>query len=177
MYLYINDTSSDYYYLGDGANGANGAYANLTNVIDATGTNTWTTVDSILLYEVSGTISVTDDFSANSNTFTVQTSDGNLAGYTIGKFNVNASSAKIVEYEGTFTANSLLYNSENDLVFLVTAVSLVADESWIAKTTSINAASTAKFAGIVLGPYNSVVVDCASGTDLAFTLFGFEEDL
>ena len=177
IYLFIDDNSSDYYYLGDGANGGNGSYANLTNVIDATGASTWTTVDSILLYEVSGTISVTDNFVANSNTFTVQTSDGNLAGFTIGKFNTAASSAKIVEYEGTFTANSLLYNNENDLVFLITAVALVADESWIAKTTALNAAATAKFAGIVLGPYNSVVVDCTSGTDLAFTLFGFEEDL
>lgn len=174
-YFWVDDSSLDLYYVGDSANGV---YANITNEIDTTGVSSWGADDSVLLYEVTGGVpQVSNDFSANGNTFTVQSYSGTVAGYSNGKFNSTDSSLKVYEYGGTFADDTLLYNSDNDLFYLVTSTTFVTNESWIAKGVTLNSASSTKFAGLILGPYENVVVDCNSAANTAFTLIGFEEDL
>jgi hypothetical protein len=178
-YLIVDSSSEDTYYIGDGA------YVNLTNSIDTTGTAYLTgTNNALLLYseivDPNQSISVNDDFISNGNTFTVQIVNGTSSAITIGKYNTSTNDLKVIEYDyvnNPIGVNTLLYNNETTRFYLPTVTTSVGTESYISKTTSLNAASTAKISGLILDQDQSVVVNCASTTDISFTLIGFEEAL
>ena len=179
MYFAVDTTVSDTYYFGDTA-----YTGNLNNTIDTTGTASWTgNNNALLIYDVKGggLPDLNDDLSLNGNTFTVNTVDGNgVSARTIGKYNTGTRALKVVEYDATVNpviGDTLLYNSVNAEFALTTAVSDVANESYIYKANSISAATTEKISGLILGPEQSVVVNSNSGSDTSFTLLGFEEAL
>lgn len=179
MYFAVDTTVSDTYYFG------NAAYTgNLSNTIDTTGTPTWTgTNNALLIYDVKGggVPNLNDDLSLNGNTFTVQTVEGSgISARTIGKYNTGTRALKVVEYDAIVNPvveDTLLYNNVNAEFALATAVSAVANESYIYKANSISAATTEKISGLILGPDQSVLVNSNSGSDTSFTLLGFEEAL
>lgn len=179
MYFAIDTTVSDTYYFGDAA-----YTGNLSNTIDTTGTASWTGVnDALLIYDVKGggVPNLNDDLSLNGNTFTVNTVDGSgISARTIGKYNTGTRALKVIEYDATLNQvveDTLLYNSVNAEFALATAVSPIANESYIYKANSIAAATTEKISGLILGPEQSVLVNSTSGSDTSFTLLGFEEAL
>ena len=176
MYLGIDSSTSDTYYFG-----ASAYTGNISNVLSTTGSSSFTgTNNALLLYDVQGGSLPTtnNDLSLSGNTFTISNVTGSsISAKTIGKFSDPV--LKVLEFDSlnTVSSDTLLYNNSNQDFALATVTSVVSNESYIFKANALAAASSEKFSGIILGPEQSVLVNSASTTDIAFTLLGFEEAL
>jgi hypothetical protein len=134
--------------------------------------------NTVYVYDVEGTISVNDTFTINNVNYTITAVSSGAYGYIQDKTS-NTVKVSLGTGSVSFIANDTFYDSprtpgSDRTLATVSSVSVINDEDYIFYGKSINANTTDRNTGIVVGPGQSVMVYSADNT-INYVVQGFED--
>jgi hypothetical protein len=134
--------------------------------------------NSILLYDLNGSVNVNDTFSVNNVNYTITSATAGSYGYVMDK---TSTSLKVSLGTGStaFVGTNTFLDSpktpgEDRVLVTVSSVSTIRDEDYIAYDKAISGNITDRTTGIVVGPGQSVMVYSTANT-LSYIAHGFED--
>jgi len=134
--------------------------------------------NTVYVYDVEGTISVNDTFTINNVNYTITAVSAGAYGYIQDK---TSTKVKVSLGAGSvnFATNDTFYDSprtpgENRSLATISSVSAINDEDYIFYGKTINANTTDRNTGIVVGPGQSIMVYSAANT-INYVVQGFED--